>query len=115
MLPLVQEAWTPEARDRTLVRQRGIETLLARVRTPPTTTSPSLWDRTLIFLHSRRHSLGLLRYPCAMPSGTRGENPVAIAHLHTTLNKSRDEKLIADVPEDVCHHDGRCTTGNEKK
>ena len=22
------------------------------------------------------------------------ENPVAIAHLHTTLNKSRDEKLI---------------------
>ena len=29
-----------------------------------------------------------------MPSGTRRENPVAIAHLHTTLNKSRDEKLI---------------------
>ena len=25
------------------------------------------------------------------------ENPVAIAHLHTTLNKSRDEKLIMPV------------------
>ena len=35
-----------------------------------------------------------MRYPPTMPSGTRRENPVAIAHLHTTLNKSRDEKLI---------------------
>ena len=25
------------------------------------------------------------------------ENPVAIAHLHTTLNKSRDEKLIIEL------------------
>ncbi len=40
------------------------------------------------------HSFGLLRYPPTMTSGTQRENPVAIAHLHTTLNKSRDEKLI---------------------
>ena len=113
MLPLVQEAWTPEARDRTLAEPardrnptsegsnpgppaRNRNPTSEGSNPPPTTTSPSLWDRTLIFLHSRRHSLGLLRYPCAMPSGTRGENPVAIAHLHTTLNKSRDE-LYCDI------------------
>ena len=58
--------------------------------------------------------MGLLRYPSAMPSGTRGENPVAIAHLHTTLNKSRDEKLIEARPGDTSHHDRRCTTDDKK-
>ena len=50
-----------------------------------------------------------------MPSGTRGENPVAIAHLHTTLNKSRDEKLISTVPEAVSLIDRRCPLGGTKK